>query len=150
MRVDDRVLIQDSNQVRGNCKLGKLSKAYPGDDARVRKVDVKYKNPRPGEPVNKYQGSSDFTVQRVVQRLVRCLLQWQTPRKSQLNSNKECQNVRVIRVQFRDQVYHGDDINFSKGFFSLGWGEGGEGGACFADACEISCVYTHYIPYARA
>ena len=76
MRVGNRVLIQDSNQVRGNWKLGKVSKGYPGDDARVRKVDVKYKNPRPGEPVDKYQGRSDFTVQRVVHRLVRSLLQW--------------------------------------------------------------------------
>ena len=40
MRVGDVVLVQDSNQVRGNWKLGKVSKVYPGDDGRVRKVDV--------------------------------------------------------------------------------------------------------------
>ena len=47
VRVGNVVLIQDSNQVRGNWKLRKVSKVYPGDDARVRKVDVEYKNPRP-------------------------------------------------------------------------------------------------------
>ena len=50
------VLIQDPNQVLGNWKLGKESEVYPGDDARVRKVDVEYQNPRPGEPVDKYEG----------------------------------------------------------------------------------------------
>ena len=33
-----------------------MSKVYPGDDAKVRKVDVEYKNARPGEPDDKYQG----------------------------------------------------------------------------------------------
>ena len=68
--VDDVVLIQDSNQVRGNWKFGKVSKVYPGDDARVRKVDVEYKNPRPGEPVDKYEGRGYVTVQRAVHRLI--------------------------------------------------------------------------------
>ena len=40
VRVGDVVLVQDSNQARGNWKLGKVSKVYPGDDGRVRKVDV--------------------------------------------------------------------------------------------------------------
>ena len=53
VRVGDVALIQDSNQVQGNWKLGKVSKVYPGDDTRVRIVDVKYKNPRQGEPVDK-------------------------------------------------------------------------------------------------
>ena len=70
VRVGDVVLIQDSNQVRGNWKLGKVSKVYPGDDARVRIVDVKYKNPRQGEPVDKYEGRGYVTVQRAVHRLI--------------------------------------------------------------------------------
>ena len=70
VRVGDVVLIQDSNQVRGNWKLGKVSKVYPGDDARVRKVDIKYKNPRQGEPVDKYEGRGYVTVQRAVHRLI--------------------------------------------------------------------------------
>ena len=70
MRVGDVVLIQDSNQVRGNWKLGKVSKLYPGDDTRVRKVDVEYKNPRPGDPVDKYECRGYVTVQRAVHRLI--------------------------------------------------------------------------------
>ena len=70
VRVGDVVLIQDSNQVRGNWKLGKASKVYPGDDARVRKVDMEYKNPRPGEPVNKYEGRGYVTGQRAVHKLI--------------------------------------------------------------------------------
>ena len=53
--VGNVVLIQDSNQVRGNLKLGKVSEVYPGKDDKVRKVEVQYKNLKPGEPVNKYQ-----------------------------------------------------------------------------------------------
>ena len=36
MRVGDVVLTQDSNQARGNWKLGKVFKVYPGDDAKVK------------------------------------------------------------------------------------------------------------------
>ena len=68
--VGDVVLIQDSNQVRGNWKLGKVSEVHPGEDGKVRKVEVQCKNPKPGEPVNKYQGQGYVTVQRPVQRLV--------------------------------------------------------------------------------
>ena len=70
VRVGDVVLIQDSNQVQGNWKLGKVSKVYPGDDTRVRIVDVKYKNPRQGEPVDKYEGRGYVTVQSAVHRLI--------------------------------------------------------------------------------
>ena len=51
-------------------KFGKVSKVYPGDDARVRKVDVEYKNHRPGEAVDKYEGRGYVTVQRAVHRLI--------------------------------------------------------------------------------
>ena len=35
----DVVLIQDSNLVRGNWKLEKVSNVYPGADGKVRRVD---------------------------------------------------------------------------------------------------------------
>ena len=70
VKVGDVVLIKDSNQVRGNWKLGKVSEANPGDDGKVRKVEVQYKNPKPGEPVNQYHGQGYVTVQQPVQRLV--------------------------------------------------------------------------------
>ena len=49
----DIVLIQDSNQIRGQWKLGKVSEVFP-EDGIVRKVHVAYKNPKPGEPAHVY------------------------------------------------------------------------------------------------
>ena len=68
--VGDVVLIQDAIQDRGNWKLGIVSRTDPGDDGKVRKVEVKYKNPKPGEAVEKYQGRGYVTVQRPVHRLI--------------------------------------------------------------------------------
>ena len=70
LRVGDVVLIQDSNQIRGQWKLGKVSEVFPGDDGRVRKVHVIYKNPRLGEPPNKYSGKDYTTIERSTNRLV--------------------------------------------------------------------------------
>ena len=70
LRVGDVVLIQDSNQIRGQWKLGKVSEVFPGDDGRVRKVHVIYKNPRLGEPSNKYSGKDYTTIERSTNRLV--------------------------------------------------------------------------------
>ena len=60
--------MQDSNQIRGQWKLGRESKIYPGKDRKVRKVEVQYKNPRPGEPVTNERGY--VTVERAVHRLI--------------------------------------------------------------------------------
>ena len=43
-KVNDIVLIQDSNTVRGNWKLGRVSKVFPSEDGKVRNVEVQYKN----------------------------------------------------------------------------------------------------------
>ena len=40
LKIGDVVLIQDSNLVRGNWKLGRVSIVYPGADGKVRRVDV--------------------------------------------------------------------------------------------------------------
>ena len=50
LKKGDIVLIQDSNQIRGQWKLGKVSEVFPGEDGLVRKVHVTYKNPKQGEP----------------------------------------------------------------------------------------------------
>ena len=50
LKIGDIVLIQDSNQIRGQWKLGKVSEVFPGEDGIVRKVHVTYKNPKQGEP----------------------------------------------------------------------------------------------------
>ena len=61
-RVNDIVLIQEANQLRGIWKLGKITNVYPGKDSYVRNVDVVYKlSPN----------SKEFTlVRRPIQRLV--------------------------------------------------------------------------------
>ena len=66
----DVVLIQDTNLLRGQWKLGKVSKTYPGSDGKVRRVSVQYKSQNPKEPVTKYQGQGYVTVERPVHRLV--------------------------------------------------------------------------------
>jgi hypothetical protein len=70
LKQGDIVLIQDSNQVRGQWKLGKVSEVFPGEDGKVRKVHVVYKNPKAGEPLHKYSGRGYVTVERSVNRLV--------------------------------------------------------------------------------
>ena len=70
LKIGDVVMIQDSNLVRGNWKLEKVSNVYPGADGKVRRVDVQYKNLTANEPMKQYQGKGYVTVQRPVQRLV--------------------------------------------------------------------------------
>ena len=61
--VGDIVLIQDSNNVRGQWKQGRVSNVYPGLDGKVRKVQVEYKDPG--------KDSKQFTrIDRPVQRLI--------------------------------------------------------------------------------
>ena len=66
----DIVLIQDSNLVRGQWKLEKVSKTYQGQVGKVRKVEVQYKNLDLKEPVTKYKGKGYVTVERPVHRLI--------------------------------------------------------------------------------
>ena len=46
LKTGDLVLIQDSNLVRGQWRLGIVSNTFPGSDGKVRKVEVQYKNPK--------------------------------------------------------------------------------------------------------
>jgi hypothetical protein len=59
LQVEDVVLIQDSNLVRGEWKMGIVSKILESKDGRVRNVEVRYKN-----------GKTDVRVKRPVQRLI--------------------------------------------------------------------------------
>ena len=68
MKTGDIVLIQDSNLIRGQWNLGKVSNTHPGTDGKVRKVDLQYKNLNADEPTTKYKGKGYITVQRPVQR----------------------------------------------------------------------------------
>ena len=70
MKTGDIVLNQDSNLIRGQWKLGKVSNTHPATDGKVHKVDVQYKNLNADEPTTKYTGKGYVTVQRSVQRLI--------------------------------------------------------------------------------
>lgn len=70
VRVGDIVLVADSNVVRGEWKLARVSETFPGKDGQVRKVTLKYKNPRPREPIRQYKGHGFVTIDRPVHKLV--------------------------------------------------------------------------------
>lgn len=70
LQVGDIVIIQDNNALRGNWKLGRVSKVFAGSDGKVRRVDVSYKNATSKEKLNEYTGRGFTTVERSVQRLV--------------------------------------------------------------------------------
>ena len=68
---------------QGTVEIGRVSKIYPGKDGKVRKVEVQYKNPRPCEPVTKYDGRGYVTVERAVHRLIVLL-----PEKRTIETNQ--------------------------------------------------------------
>ena len=59
VRIGDVVLIQDSNAVRGEWKMGVVTQILESKDTRVRNVEVRYKC-----------GNTDIKVKRPVQRLI--------------------------------------------------------------------------------
>ena len=64
------MILQDSNQVRGNWKLSRVSRVFPGEDGRVCRVEVQYKTIPANEAVQRYPGYKHVTVERPVQKLV--------------------------------------------------------------------------------
>lgn len=69
LKTGDLVLIQDSNLVRGQWRLGIVSNTFQGSDGKVHKVKVQYKNLKQGEPVTKYQGRGFVMIKRTVHHL---------------------------------------------------------------------------------
>ena len=63
----DVVLIQVGNAVRGEWKLGIVTKTFPSDDGKVRRVEVSYKNFHPDEKLDTYNGINYTSVERAVQ-----------------------------------------------------------------------------------
>ena len=58
--VGDIVIIQDNDLPQGQWKLGKVVKAMPGIDQKVRKIEIQYKN----------KNSDTFiTIERAVQKV---------------------------------------------------------------------------------
>ena len=69
LKTGDLVLIQDSNLVRGQWRLGIVSNTFQGSDGKVHKVKVQYKNLKQGEPVTKYQGRGFVMIKRTIHHL---------------------------------------------------------------------------------
>ena len=67
IKVNDVVLIQDSNALRGNYKLGIVTQIMPSDDGRVRRVIVSYKN---NTDEDTYKGKPYVHIERSVHRLI--------------------------------------------------------------------------------
>ena len=68
--VGDVVMIQDEKAPRGQWRTGIVTKAEPGDDGRVRRVLVAYKNFSANEAVIDYKGTKFTTIERPIHRLI--------------------------------------------------------------------------------
>ena len=75
------MLIQDANQIIGQWKLSIVVKTFPGEFGRVRRVQVQYKNPKPGEAVNGCHGRGFVAVERAVNKLITLILKEETEEK---------------------------------------------------------------------
>ena len=54
---------------KGGYSLAEVIKTFPGLVGMVRKVNLRYKAYKPGEPITRYNGSTDILVSRAVQKL---------------------------------------------------------------------------------
>ena len=70
VKVDDIVLVKDTNSIRGEWKLAKVCEAMKSQDNRVRKVKVMYKNISETERPESYAGSEYTVIERPVHNLV--------------------------------------------------------------------------------
>ena len=64
------VVLQDANQIRRQWKLGVVITTFLGEDGKASRVQVQYKNPKPGEAVNEYHGRGYVAIERAVNKLV--------------------------------------------------------------------------------
>jgi hypothetical protein len=65
---DTRTDVRSGGDIRGDrmdWSLGRVSKFKPGNDRKVKNVEVQYKNPKSGEPINKYGGQDYVTVEPI-------------------------------------------------------------------------------------
>lgn len=53
VQVDDYVMVQKPNAIRGNWNVGRIVKVYPGQDGKVRNVKVKTSSGVYDRPVTK-------------------------------------------------------------------------------------------------
>ena len=69
VQVGDIVLVADSNILRGDYRLARVTAVTRSKDGLVRRATVSYKNFRSGESVREYRGAKDTQVDRSVQSL---------------------------------------------------------------------------------
>ena len=67
VQVGDIVMVQDSNALRGEWRLARISRTYPSSDGKVRKVTLSY---RQLDNTNNYIGGALTNIERPVQNLV--------------------------------------------------------------------------------
>lgn len=53
VRVDDFVIMQSTNAVRGKWNVGRIINVYPGQDGRVRNVKIKTRDGEYQRPISK-------------------------------------------------------------------------------------------------
>lgn len=69
LQVGDVVLVADSNVLRGEYRVARVSAVHPSDDGILRRVSVSYKLYKTHTSDHKLSGGRDVTVERSVQRL---------------------------------------------------------------------------------
>lgn len=70
VKMGDVVLIQDSNLVRGEWRMGIVTTVHPSNDNKVRRVTISYKNNSKSEPIGEYSGTKYTSIERAVHRLI--------------------------------------------------------------------------------
>ena len=69
LRPGDIVLIADKSPIKGDYRLGMINEVLAGNDGKVRRALVKYKNYKVGERDHEYIGREEVVVSRSVHRL---------------------------------------------------------------------------------
>ena len=67
VKINDVVMIQDANMLRGKFRMGIITNTFPSKDGRIRRVSVSYKNNKEGSA---YTGTKYTTVERAVHKLI--------------------------------------------------------------------------------
>lgn len=69
VKKSDVALIQNSNAVHGEWKLGIVSETFPRKDDKIKKVNTSYKNFQTQENTHQYKGTKYTLIKQAVQRL---------------------------------------------------------------------------------
>ena len=67
VKINDVVMIQDANMLRGKFRMGIITNTFPSKDGRIRRVSMSYKNNKEGSA---YTRTKYTTVERAVHKLI--------------------------------------------------------------------------------